>query len=112
MVVVHKWDNSVGFYNAETGQSLAKVTVGVRPHELALSADRRLAYITNYGVNSYTQTEEGGNTISIVDLGERKKSGEIELGNFHRPHGGDCRDGDDERDSPLPRRRECRRREY
>jgi YVTN family beta-propeller protein len=87
MVVVHKWDNSVGFYNAETGQPLAKVAVGVRPHEMALSADRRLAYITNYGVNSYTQTEEGGNTITIVDLVERKKIGEIELGKFHRPHG-------------------------
>ncbi|MGH9936384.1 MAG: YncE family protein [Blastocatellia bacterium] len=87
MVVVHKWDNSVGFYDANTGQQLAKFEVGVKPHEMALSADRKLAYITNYGVNSYTQTEEGGNTISIVDLAGRKKIGEIELGKFHRPHG-------------------------
>ena len=50
-------------------------------------ADRRLAYITNYGVNSYTQQEEGGNSISILDLVRREKLGEIELGKFHRPHG-------------------------
>jgi YVTN family beta-propeller protein len=87
MVVVHKWDNSVGFYDSNTGQQLAKFEVGVKPHEIALSADRRLAYVTNYGVNSYTQTEEGGNTISIVDLVGRRKIGEIELGKFHRPHG-------------------------
>jgi YVTN family beta-propeller protein len=87
MVVVHKWDNSVGFYDTNTGQQLAKFEVGVKPHEMALSADRRLAYITNYGVNSYTQTEKGGNTISIVDLAGRKKIGEIELAKWRRPHG-------------------------
>src|SRR5262247_448554 len=76
-VIVHKWDNSVGFYDSDTGKQLAKVEIGVKPHEMALSADRRLAYITNYGVNTYTQQEEGGNTISIVDLAGRKKIGEI-----------------------------------
>ncbi|MGH9768925.1 MAG: YncE family protein [Blastocatellia bacterium] len=75
-VIVHKWDNSIGFYDANTGQQLAKVEVGVKPHEMALSADKRLAYITNYGVNSCTQTEEGGNTISIIDLAERRKLGQ------------------------------------
>src|SRR5262245_3495472 len=86
-VIVHKWDNSAGFYDPNTGKQLARVEVGVKPHEMALSADRRLAYITNYGVNSYTQQEEGGNSISILDLVRREKVGEIELGKFHRPHG-------------------------
>jgi YVTN family beta-propeller protein len=86
-VIVHKWDDSVGFYEADTGKPLAKIAVGAKPHEMALSADGRIAYITNYGVNSYTQKEEGGNTISIVDLIGRKKIGEIDLGSFHRPHG-------------------------
>ncbi|MCI0391776.1 MAG: hypothetical protein MOB07_23785 [Acidobacteria bacterium] len=86
-VIVHKWDNSAGFYDSKTGEQLARVEVGVKPHEMALSADRRLAYITNYGVNSYTQQEEGGNTISILDLVRREKLGAIELGKFHRPHG-------------------------
>jgi YVTN family beta-propeller protein len=86
-VIVHKWDNSVGFYDAATGQSLGKVVVGVRPHEMALSADNRFAYVTNYGVNSYTQTERGGNTISIIDLGKRELVGEIDLREHHRPHG-------------------------
>ena len=86
-VIVHKWDNSAGFYDPNTGQKLARVEIGVKPHEMALSADRRLAYITNYGVNTYTQTEEGGNSISILDLTRREKLGEIDLGKFHRPHG-------------------------
>jgi YVTN family beta-propeller protein len=86
-VIVHKWDNSVGFYDPNSGERLARVEIGFKPHEMALSADRRLAYITNYGVNSYTQQEEGGNSISILDLVRREKLGEIDLGKFHRPHG-------------------------
>lgn len=86
-VIVHKWDNSAGFYDPNTGEQLARVEVGVKPHEMALSANRRLAYITNYGVNSYTQQEEGGNSITILDLFRREKIGEIGLGKFHRPHG-------------------------
>jgi YVTN family beta-propeller protein len=86
-VVVHKWDNSVGFYDAATGRSVAKVAVNEKPHELAVSADGRFAYVTNYGVNSYTQAEQGGNTISIIDLVKREKVGDIDLGRFRRPHG-------------------------
>jgi YVTN family beta-propeller protein len=86
-VIIHKWDNSVGFYDAATGRALAKVAVNERPHEMAVSADGRFAYVTNYGVNSYTQQEQGGHTISVIDLGRRAKVGDIDLGRFRRPHG-------------------------
>jgi DNA-binding beta-propeller fold protein YncE len=87
LVVAHKRADSVGFYDAQTGQSLAVVPVGVKPHEMAMTQDRRFALVTNYGVDSYTDKEEGGNTISIIDLVERKLVGEIGLGRFRRPHG-------------------------
>src|SRR5262249_47581473 len=86
-VIVHKWDNSVGFYDSDTGKQLAKVEIGVKPHEMALSADRRLGYITNYRVNTYTQHEEGANSILNLQRVRRGKVGEIGLGKFHRPRG-------------------------
>src|SRR5262249_42324262 len=86
-VIVHKWDNSVGFYDSNTGKRLAKVEIGVKPHEMALSADRRLGYITKYGVNTYTQQGEGGNSILILYFVRRGRGGEVELGKFYRPHG-------------------------
>jgi YVTN family beta-propeller protein len=86
-VIIHKWDNSVGFYDAATGRALAKIAVNEKPHEMAFSADGRFAYVTNYGVNSYTQQEQGGNTISVIDLARREKVGDIDLGRFRRPHG-------------------------
>ena len=87
MVVVQKGDDSLGFYDAESGRRLARVAVGTKPHELATSADGRTAYVTLYGVDRYTEDAEGGHAIAVVDLAGRKKTGEIDLGRHHRPHG-------------------------
>jgi YVTN family beta-propeller protein len=87
ILILHKGGESLGFYDAATGKSRAVVPVGTVPHEMVLSADRRLAYVTNYGVGSYTTNEEGGHTVSIVDLARRAKVGEIDLGACRRPHG-------------------------
>lgn len=87
ILILHKGADSLGFYDAATGKSRAVVPVGAVPHEMVLSADRSLLYITNYGVGSYTTKDEGGRTISIVDLARRAKIGEIDLGVCRRPHG-------------------------
>ncbi len=87
MLVVQKGDDSVGLYDAAGGESLARIAVGTKPHEVALSADGKLAYVTNYGVDRWTEEIEGGRSISIVDLAARRQVGEIGLGVFHRPHG-------------------------
>ncbi|MBC8164569.1 MAG: hypothetical protein H7Y20_01710 [Bryobacteraceae bacterium] len=87
LMIAHKWADSVGYYDAKTGKSLTTVPVGVRPHEMVFSQDRKLVYVTNYGLNSWTQTEPGGNTISIIDVAARRVVGTIDLGENHRPHG-------------------------
>ena len=87
VIVVHKGGDSVGIYKTKDGTAVATIPVGKVPHELVLSADERLAYVTNYGVGSYTAMDPGGNTISIVDLEKRAVAGEIALGEYRRPHG-------------------------
>lgn len=87
LLVLHKLDDSFGFYDAVSGKLEAKVAVGKKPHEFALSADEKFAYVTNYGADSYTETQPGGNTITVIDLAARKAVGEIALGEYHRPHG-------------------------
>lgn len=87
LVVGCKWSDSVGFYDPETGKQLALVEIGRRPHEMALSADGRLAYVTLYGVDFYYEMAEGGRAVAILDLAARKKLGEIDLGKYRRPHG-------------------------
>lgn len=86
-MVAHKWADSIGFYDVSSGKQLQVIPVGTKPHEFALTPDLEFAYVTNYGVDRYTESAPGGNTISIVDLERRQKTGEIKLVTFHRPHG-------------------------
>ena len=87
LLVVHKTGNSLGMYEPATGKKVAEVPVGLKPHEMALTTDKRFAVVTNYGQDTYTTDEPGGNTLTVVDLVERKAVADIDLGDHRRPHG-------------------------
>ena len=87
LLVVHKLDDSFGIYDATSGQLETRIPVGRKPHEFALSSDEKTAFVTNYGVDTWNTTDPGGNTITVIDLLARKAVGEIDLGEFRRPHG-------------------------
>jgi len=86
LAIVEKKAGAVGFYSSD-GKRLAGVKVGEHPHEIVLSPDKRLAYISDNGILWMQYAGEGGNTISIVDIKQRKKAGVIDLGQYRRPHG-------------------------
>ena len=88
LAVVEKIAGQVGFYSAG-GQRLAGVPVSVHPHEIVLSRDQRRLYVSDNGILWMTDPGEGDNTISILDVKTRAKTGEISLGRFRRPHGMD-----------------------
>ncbi len=85
-LVSQKAASSIGFYTWE-GILIAEVPVGTHPHEIALSADGGTLYITDNGTMAIEQAGEGGNTVSILDIAARRKTGEVDLGQYHRPHG-------------------------
>ncbi len=87
VLIVHKRADSVGVYDDATGASVATIPVGVKPHEMALTADRKFLFVTNYGLDSYESKDAGGNTISVVDMAQRKVTATIDLGRYRRPHG-------------------------
>lgn len=86
LLVVEKKNNSVGFYSS-SGHRVDAVPVGETPHEVALSHDRRYAYVSDNGVLWMDYDGPGGNTLSIIDLETRRRVGILPLGKFHRPHG-------------------------
>lgn len=87
LLVVHKLDDSFGIYDASSGKLETRIPVGRKPHEFVLSSDEKTVFVTNYGVDTWNTTEPGGNTITIIDLLQRKVVGELSLGEFRRPHG-------------------------
>ncbi|MBI1787216.1 MAG: beta-propeller fold lactonase family protein [Acidobacteria bacterium] len=86
LLVLEKAGSALGFYSPG-GDKQATVAVGRHPHEMALSPDRRYLYCTDNGTMLIEQPGTGGNTVSIVDLKARRRAGQIDLGNFRRPHG-------------------------
>src|SRR5260370_4889156 len=87
-LVLQKHDDSLGCYDPHNAKPIGAVAkVGHIPHEFVLSLDERLAYVTNYGVDSYDSDDQGGNSLSVVDVQQHRTIRETDLGEYHRPHG-------------------------
>jgi len=87
LAVACKWSDCVEFYDAASGRPQQSLPIGRRPHEMVLSHDGALAYVTLYGTDFYYDNAEGGRAVAILDVANRRKLGEIDLGQYRRPHG-------------------------
>lgn len=81
LVVVNKDASTVSIIAVESGTTLATLPTGAGPHEAAASADGRLAVVTNYGA------QQGGNSLTVIDLVSLAVARTIDLGDYRRPHG-------------------------
>src|SRR5207302_1089812 len=81
LAVVEKVAGAVGFFT-EDGKLVREVKIGSFPHEAVLSPGG-LLYVSDNGVLWMTEDKISTNTISIVDVHQMKKVGEIDLGKFH-----------------------------
>lgn len=87
LLVLNKSENSLALVDPSTMRVVARVATGEGPHEVAVSADGRTAYVSNYGA------EKPGNSLSVIDLAARKEVRRVDLGPLLRPHGIVERDG-------------------
>ena len=93
LLISQKAAKSVAWYTLD-GERLAEVPVSDHPHEIVLSPDGTRLFVTDNGVMQIENAGEGGNRISVIDVPGRARTGEIDLGRWHRPHGIDlCADG-------------------
>ena len=81
LLVLNKDDSTLAFIDPESGQTLATVPTGEGPHEIALSGDGRLAFVSNYGAKT------AGNSLSVIDVNARAERQRVDLGELKRPHG-------------------------
>ncbi|HEY6641605.1 YncE family protein [Povalibacter sp.] len=81
LLVLNKGDATLSFIEPSTGRTLKTIGTGEGPHEIELSADGRLAVVSNYGASV------AGNTLSVIDVPERVEIRRVDLGELLRPHG-------------------------
>ena len=86
LVVANQKEHTTLLVDPETRQELAKITVGVNGHEVAVSPDSHFAYVPIYGNSGVGKPGTDGTTIDVIDLHERKLAATIELGKSLRPH--------------------------
>lgn len=82
LLVVNKSSNTLSVVDPDTREVVRNLETGFAPHEVAVSADGRFAYVTDYGTGN-----QPGNTITVVDLDAMAVTGTISLEPHTRPHG-------------------------
>lgn len=82
LLVLNKSESTLAIIDPATLKVLARVPTGEAPHEVAASADGRLAFVANYGTG-----DKPGNSISVIDIAARKEVKRVDLSPLLRPHG-------------------------
>lgn len=82
LLVLEKEDKSLAVVDPASLKVVARVPAGEDPHEVVVSPDGSLAYISNYGGFRVPQS-----TLSIVDLAAKKPLPPVDLGPLKAPHG-------------------------
>src|SRR5579884_3464774 len=80
LLVVNK-EGNLAIVDPKSGKVMGRVPTGDGPHEVAVSDDGRLAFVSNYGAKT------PGSSISVIDIVEQKEIRRIEIGALSQPHG-------------------------
>jgi DNA-binding beta-propeller fold protein YncE len=88
LIAVDKVGNHIRFYDPETLREI-KSFPAPEPaaHELAISHDRRLAFVPLYGDGIYGNNKKPNNKILVIDLAAQALVDVIDLGEMTAPHG-------------------------
>jgi DNA-binding beta-propeller fold protein YncE len=89
LLVVNQGDTSVSIVDAASAKQVATVdekTVGVHGHEIAVSADGRIAFVPIYGSTGVGKPGLDGHDMLLIDIPSRQIVGDIDWGHGVRPH--------------------------
>jgi YVTN family beta-propeller protein len=81
LLVLNKDDATLALHDPATGAVRTTIPTGIGPHEVEVTADGRIAVVSNYG------TQPAGTSLTVVDLGTRKETARVGVGEVSRPHG-------------------------
>lgn len=87
LLVANQADHTLSLIDPVAGKEIAAVPVeGITGHEVAASADGKLAYVPIYGNSGVGAPGTDGNTMAVIDLAARKVVSTVDFGHGVRPH--------------------------
>jgi YVTN family beta-propeller protein len=87
LIMIDKRGGFVRFFDPSTLKEISSLRTEGPPHELAISADHKVAYVPLYGDGVYGNNPKPGHTIVVIDLATHKVSGTIDVSPHLAPHG-------------------------
>jgi len=87
LIMIDKLGSLVRFFDPVTHKEISNLAIDGTPHELAISPDRKTAYVPNYGDGVYGRNPNPGHTIAVIDLATRKVRATIDISPYVAPHG-------------------------
>ena len=86
LILIDKLGHHIRFFDPATHKELASLDAEANPHDVAISPDRKTAYVPIYGDGVYGKNPHPGHSIDIVDLGTRQITGSINVAPYEAPH--------------------------
>jgi YVTN family beta-propeller protein len=87
LLLVDKLGGHVRFFDPASLAERSSLELPKNPHDFALSADHRFAYVPIYGPGVYNRNPEPGHELYVIDVAERKVANVIDLSPYRSPHG-------------------------
>jgi YVTN family beta-propeller protein len=87
LMMIDKLGHQIRFFDPATLKETAHFEVGTAPHDFAITADHKTAYVPIYGDGIYGRNPNPGHTIAIIDLVGKKLDGTIDVSPYQAPHG-------------------------
>ena len=87
LLLIDKLGGHVRFLDPTSLTERSALELPKNPHDFALSADHRFAYIPIYGPGVYNRNPEPGHELYVLDVAERKVAKVIDLSPYRSPHG-------------------------
>jgi YVTN family beta-propeller protein len=81
LLVVLKDEAALAIVDPTSGKVVGRAPTGQGPHEVAVSDDGKLAFVTNYGAGM------PGSSLSVIDLASLKELRRVEIAPRSAPHG-------------------------
>jgi YVTN family beta-propeller protein len=87
LLVANQGDHTISLIDPEAGKEIATIPVGgATGHEVAVSADGKMAYVPIYGDSGVGKPGSDGSSMAVIDLKARKVAGSVDFGHGVRPH--------------------------
>ena len=87
LLLIDKLGSRIRFFDPITYTERSSIKVATNPHDFALTADRKTAYVPLYGDGVYGRNPNPGHEVVVLNLETARVEGVVDVSPYRAPHG-------------------------